>query len=247
MKKLNAVLATEKGIKTRIYAEFTEIHKASMKSDLFEGFHKTYQPREEDDPNAALPPQSKRVQLVAVDLIRQVGTKLTELFDISATRDWTNCKAKADLVVDGKVLIEQVPATHLLFLDKQMSDLLKFLTEMVELDPSVDWKLDDAIGYYKADPVATHRTEKKQRAIVLYAATPEHPAQTQLITEDQIVGHWQTIRYSGAIARTTKQRLLDRTRKLAAAVKEALERANMVEVEEKKVGDAVFGYLFEGV
>ena len=42
MAKLNQVLAIEKGIKTRVYAEFTELHQATQKPALMNGFHKAY-------------------------------------------------------------------------------------------------------------------------------------------------------------------------------------------------------------
>ena len=48
MPKLNQILAIEKGIKTRVYADFTELHQATQKPALMNGFHKAYQPRDED-------------------------------------------------------------------------------------------------------------------------------------------------------------------------------------------------------
>ena len=40
MAKLNQILAIEKGIKTRVYGEFTELHNATQKPALMNGFHK---------------------------------------------------------------------------------------------------------------------------------------------------------------------------------------------------------------
>ncbi len=47
MARLNQIIAIEKGIKSRAYAELTELHKAAQKPDLFHGFVKTYQKRDE--------------------------------------------------------------------------------------------------------------------------------------------------------------------------------------------------------
>ena len=80
--------------------------------------------------------------------------------------------------------------------------------------------------------------------ITLYEATEEHPAQTQLITEDVIAGQWLTIKYSGAIAPPRKKQLLARIEKLSNAVKFAREQANAIEATEKKLGREVFDYLF---
>lgn len=41
------------------------------------------------------------------------------MFDVVATQDFANCQAKADVMVEGRVLIKDAPVTHLLFLEKQ--------------------------------------------------------------------------------------------------------------------------------
>lgn len=242
MAKLNQILAIEKGIKTRVYAEFTELHQATQKSALMNGFHKSYQPRKEED--ETYPPESQKVQYNASEVLERVATALAELFDITATKDWANCTARADVIVDGRALIKDVPATFLLFLEKQLQDLHTFVGKMTELDPGSDWAIDQGTGLYKTDTIATQRTKKVQRPITLYEATKEHPAQTQLITEDQIAGTWMTIKYSGAIPAPRKKQLLSRIEKLSNAVKFAREQANAAEATDKKLGKEVFDFLF---
>jgi hypothetical protein len=147
-------------------------------------------------------------------------------------------------VLDGHVLLKDVPATYLLFLEKQLSDLHTFIGKMSELDPGADWNADPGTGLYKTDSISTQRTKKVQRPITLYEATKEHPAQTQLITEDVIAGQWLTIKYSGAIAPPRKKQLLARIEKLSNAVKFAREQANAAEAQDKKLGKDVFDFLF---
>ena len=242
MAKLNQILAIEKGIKTRLYGEFTELHQATQKPGLMNGFHKSYQPRDED--GETYPAESQKVQHNSTEVLDRVAHGLAELFDITATKDWTNCTARADVQVDGRVLLKDVPATYLLFLEKQLSDLHTFLAKMSELDPGSDWNADPGTGLFKTDPMTTQRTKKVQRPITLYEATKEHPAQTQLVTEDVIAGQWLTIKYSGAIAPPRKKQLLNRIEKLSNAVKYAREQANAIEATEKKLGREVFDYLF---
>ena len=50
-----------------------------------------------------------------------VGSEV-EALNIEAERDWANCDAKADIEVDGAVLIAQAPSTFLLHLEKRLSD-----------------------------------------------------------------------------------------------------------------------------
>lgn len=243
MAKLNQILAIEKGIKTRVYAEFTELHQSTQKASLMNGFHKSYQPRDED--GETYPAESQKVQHQAADVLERVAKGLTELFDITATKDWANCTARANVVVDGATLLSDVPATYLLFLEKQLADLHTFVAKMAELDAGSDWNVDPSTGLYKTDPMSTQRTKKVQKPITLYEATKEHPAQTQLITEDVIAGSWLTIKYSGAIAAPRKKVLLARIEKLTNAVKFAREQANASEAPDKKLGQDVFAYLFK--
>lgn len=243
MPKLNQILAVEKGVKTRVYAEFTELHNATQKPALMNGFTKTYQPRDED--GETYPPESQKVQHEHQAVFERVATGLTELFDITATKDWANCTAKADVVIDGRVLVKDAPATYLLFLEKQLGDLITFVQKMAELDPASDWNIDPSTGLFKTEPTATQRTKKVQRAIVLYDATEHHPAQTQLITEDVVVGQWVTTKLSGALPAPRKKALLAKIEKLIHAVKYAREQANGLEVTDQKVGAAVLGYLLQ--
>jgi hypothetical protein len=244
MAKLNQILAIEKGIKTRVYAEFTELHQATQKPALMNGFHKSYQPRDED--GETYPPENQKVQHNYKDVLERVGKSLTELFDITATKDWANCTARADVIIDGKPLLREVPATYLLFLEKQLGDLHTFIAKMAELDPGSDWNVDPGTGLFKTEPSMTQRTKKVQRPIVLYDATEHHPAQTQLITEDVIAGTWVTVKHSGGIPAPRKKQLLARIETLSNAVKFAREQANAAEAADKKLGREVFDYLFGG-
>ncbi len=80
---------------------------------------------------------------------------------------------------------------------------------------------------------------------MLYDATPEHPAQTQIITRDVLAGYWSQVRHSGAMPKPEKDALAERVEKLLQAVKQAREAANgMDEASAPSVGEAVFDYLF---
>jgi len=242
MAKLNQIIAIEKGIKSSAYGALTELNKAAQKPDLFNGFSKTYRKKDED--GEELPPEGKRVQYTSGEVLRAAERALTDLVDVTARKDWTNCVAKADVVVDGKTLIASAPVSFLLFMEKQLTDLRTLVGNLPVLDVAEDWKSDPNSGLYRTEPTETHRTRKMQKPIVLYAATPEHPAQTQLITEDVIAGWWVLTRQSGAMPKPEKQKLQDRIDKLIQAIKQAREAANMFdETDAPAIGAPVFGYL----
>lgn len=244
MAKLNQIIAIEKGIKSRVYGEITLLHKAIQKPELFNGFNKEYQSKDED--GERLPGEKKRVQYVARDVLRTVERLSTEIMGVTARKDWTNCVAKAPVVVDGEEIIPAAPVSYLLFLEKQLTDFHTIVVEMPTLDEGEAWVKDENTGLYRTDATSTHRTKKVAKPIVLYPATAEHPAQTQMVTEDVIAGFWQQTKQSGAMPKPEKQALLSRTEKLLRAVKEAREAANVNdEVTTPDAGAAIFGYLLE--
>lgn len=244
MARLNQIIAVEKGIKSRVYAAISEMHKALQKPELFKGFVRVYQKRDEDGED--LPPERKRVQFVVTDVLTATERLLSELMNVTARKDWTNCSAMADIVVDGQVLIPAVPVTYLLFLEKQLTDIRTFVGQLPILDEGEDWTFDGNSGLHRTAATQTTRSRKVQRPLVLYPATPEHPAQTQIVSEDVLAGVWNQTKQSGAFPKTAKEGMAGRVEKLLQAVKQAREEANGVEERgSPDVGTVLFKYLRE--
>ncbi|WP_019009145.1 hypothetical protein [Deinococcus aquatilis] len=243
MPKLNQIIAVEKSVKSRAFQELTEAHHALQKPALLSGISRTYRPKDEE--GETLPPESTRVQAKAEEIIRQTAQIMGNLFDVTATKDWANNEAKADVVIGERVLLRQVPVTYLLFLEKQLTDLHTFIRKLPVLDASESWTFDPSTDTYATDPVQTVRTKKIPRNHVKAEATDKHPAQVEVYYEDVTVGYWRTLKFSGALPAVRVNDLLTRVQKLQQAVKFAREEANSVEVTDRKVGEQVFAYLLE--
>lgn len=241
MSKLNQVIAVESGVKTRVNGLMSEVYKAVQHPALFEGFNKKYQPLAED--GEKFPDERKNVQMSAPDVIKQATTALTELFDVTATKDFGNCGAKSDVVVDGVPLLKDVPVTYLLFLEKQLTDLHTLVSKMPVLDSAENWTFDANSSLYRTEATQTVRTKKVQKALVLYPATDKHPAQCKDITEDQTVGNWEQTKFSGAYPAPTKYALVAKIEKLQKAVKYAREEANTTPATDQNIGSVVFNWL----
>lgn len=224
MAKLNQIIAVEKGIKSASYAAVSDAHKLIQKPELFNGMRRVYQPL--DDQGERLPEEGKRVQYLVPDTLKLVEQRLSELMNIVARKDWANCAAFADITVDDNIIAHDVPVTYLLFLEKQLIDMQTFIAALPVLDDGESWTFDPNSGMYRSAEVKTHRTQKIAEPIVLYPATPEHPAQTQLITKDVLAGHWSQTKFSGAMPKPEKNGMLARVAKLLQAVKMAREAAN---------------------
>lgn len=242
MAKLNQIVAIESGVKTKTDREVSEVYKAVQHPTLFEGFGKQYRSLDED--GEKFPAESKNVQMTAQQVLGTTAKALTELFDVTAAKDFANCEAKADVEVDGTKLLAGVPVPYLLFLEKRLTDLHTLVGKIPVLDSAESWEHDQNANLFRTRPTETVKTKKVQKALVLYPATDKHPAQTQLITEDVTVGFWQTTKMSGAIAAPAKDRLLTRIEKLQRAVKFAREEANQADAPPRSVGEKIFSWLF---
>jgi hypothetical protein len=242
MARLNQIIAVEKGVKSQTFQELTEAHHLLQKPAQLAGITRTYRPKDEE--GEQLPPESTRVQVKSEEVIRVTTEALTKLFDVTATKDWTNCHARADVVVDGTVLLAQVPATYLLFLEKQLVDIHTFVKKLPVLDAAETWTYDSSADSWATEPVQTLRTKKVPRNHVKAEATDKHPAQVEVYYEDVTVGYWRTVKFSGALQARRINEILGRIERLQEAVKFAREEANNTEAEEHKVGDTVFQYLF---
>jgi hypothetical protein len=240
--KLNQVIAIEKGTKSRALQELTEAHQTLQKPALLAGIARTYRPKDEE--GEQFPPESTRVQIKAEDIVRKTTDELTKLFDVVATKDWANCTAKADIIVNGVTLLTQVPATYLLFLEKQLVDLHTFIKKLPILDASELWTFDPSADSWATEPIQTTKTKKIPRNHVKAEATEKHPAQVEVYYEDVLVGNWRTIKFSGSLPAQRVNELLSRVELLQEAVKFAREEANSLEVSEQKVGAKILTYLF---
>jgi len=162
-----------------------------------------------------------------------------------------NMTARGDVVLDnGAVLLQAVPATALLELEKRAGEIRELLMAIPTLDPAKGFRLDPARGrgIFQAREVTKTRTQKLQEPIVLFPATPEHPAQTQLVSIDRPTGQIQEQEWSGLITPADKGVLLERAEELQRALKAALHRANSVQMPEALpvCGRRIFDFVFEG-
>lgn len=241
MARLNQIIAIEKGIKSKSVQELTGIQQTLQKPALFSGIARTYRPKDEE--GEQLPPESNRVQVKAEEVLRQTVEVLTKLFDVTATKDWVNCHARADVVVDGQTVLTQVPVSYLLFLEKQLVDLQAFIKKLPVLDSSETWTFDNSADCWATEAIQTLKTKKIPRNHVKAEATDKHPAQVEVYYEDVTVGYWRTVKFSGAMPATRIKELLERIEKLSQAVKFAREEANNTEAEQQHIAARMFQYL----
>lgn len=243
--QLSAIVAAEGGAKERRNTRLNGVAARVTARELLDGQDRTYRPKELE--GETLPGQRINVRYTAKQALEAVRAEDERWYDLVATKDWGNADptARADVVVDGEILIEAAPVTFLLTLSKRIAEVRRFVTNIPRLDPAEKWNLDPATGVWRSDPVESVREVKNTVPLVLYAATDKHPAQTTTVQVSGTAGTWTVTKFSGAISEEGAAKLVERLDVLATAVQTAKEKANSAQVEQVNVGEDIFNFLFE--
>lgn len=248
-KKLHEVLATEKMVQETAHKVWNEaITTFTKKGDHLRGYHKTLKMIDEERQEEAAGVEEHK------EIVTTVGRKLNYLrnatvryLDLLGQKELTNQVARADLVVDGEILIEAAPATLLLGLESRLKHLRAVVEAVPTLDPGVDWVEDSSQGegiYKTSRPEATQKQEKVLRTQIVIQPTTEHPGQYEKWSENKVVGNYFTTRWSGCVTPAKKSEWLGKIDKLLRATVKARQRANEAVVEKVDVGSKLFDFVF---
>ncbi|MCA9676255.1 MAG: hypothetical protein H6708_17680 [Kofleriaceae bacterium] len=219
----------------------------------FQGLRRTFKPFAVDEAKGEvagerLEAETQLARTVAEELDKTLALT-ADAFDVSYLIDEGNTVARADLVVGGKVIAEQLPATFLLQLEKRLREVRLLFKDIPTFDPVRNWVPDataDKPNVLRADPVVTVRKQRTRKYNVMYEATKEHPAQIDIVEIDEPVGEIRAYDWTGMISPGKKAALLLRTDELIEAVKTARARANSVQVDpDKKIAKRIFDHLME--
>lgn len=184
--------------------------------------------------------------LVQVPDIKEVESTVQEHLDFAAihlARYWraifqkeeANQRAKADIIVDGKVLVKDVPSIVLLSMEKKLLSIIAMYNELPTLDATKTWEPDTT--YAKPGVFRTVNPAERQHAVVkkewieASPATQHHKAQIVENETVEVIGKYTQYDYSGAITSLDKAEKLERLQKVSRAVKMARQRANATTVD----------------
>lgn len=236
---LHQVVALEDSKKKKRDETLTLAYKIVQSVGLFAGLHRSYASK--DDEGEQLPSESQKVQQAVPDIVEATLPAVEDYWTLIRTRDDANCKAVADVIIGSATLLK-VPLSHLLFLEKQITDIITFINHWPTLDPAEKWTKEGDM--YVSDPKETTRTKKVPKAFVKAEATERHPAQVETFHEDILVGYWKTIKLSGAVSIVDKQAALERAQKVKDAIIKARQLANTIEVQPNTDDVQLLNYIF---
>jgi len=249
--KLHELLAVESDLK----GEFDKINQEALvtfskKTDHFRGHVRSLEMRDEDrkfEEEAAF--EKKDVATTVRKKLKYASKAAIKYFDAVLQKEATNQNAKADLLVDGVVLAEELPATFLLALESRLKAVRSYYEAVPTHDPSTSWIPDagQGEGIFKAEvDDIRDKAEKKNEYITIAEATEHHAAQVAKEVNTVVVGKFTTKKWSGMISPAEKSELLERVDTLLRAVKKARQRANQEPVVKQKVGAKLFKFILDG-
>lgn len=250
--RLHEILAVEHEKKASAdRARSTSIETFRSKQAHFSGIRRTFKPFAVDEAlgevaGERVEAETRLVKTVAEELGRTLDA-LSGALNMAYQIDETNTRARADIIVDGVTLAGDVPATFLLQLERRLGEVRALLKEAPTFDPVRTWEPDpeaERENVLRAASVATIRKQRTRRYNVMVEATPEHPAQVDIVEVDEPVGEIRAYEWTGMVSPAKKAALLRQLETLLAAIKSARSRANMAEVDTSRdIAGALFTFL----
>jgi len=205
MGQLHQILAVEDGKMTTFKKVVEEgISTFSSKPELFKGLT-TEQVSEfqSDNPKYKEYPDSTEavpVSETVLGKLRYVFDAAIEYFDLVAQKDKTNQTASADLMVDGVVILSNVPAVTLLFIENKMKSVRGLIEAVKTLDPAKIWSPKPGQdNVFQAVPVSKPVKEPEEKWQIVAPATDKHPAQVQKIISHELRATKSSTELSGLI------------------------------------------------
>lgn len=250
MSKLHQIISVIKTRKADAEKALTQAyHKFQADNNILIGISKTYVPITESTESEYMPNEKKPVRTTVKEILRDVREICVAAHDLVYLQDSANCEAKAnvDCSMHNRTLaLKDIPATHLLYMEKQIQSYITVIEKMPVVDSSEKYVFDSQTNLYATEPIFSVRTKKIKKGLILAPATEKHPAQSQMIEEDVQTHKISTVKYSGAVTEETRQDMLARAKHLLAQVQSARAVANEVEVSNntKNIGGSVFDFIF---
>lgn len=248
MAKMHELLAVESSVTANFQRDLEETLKVLSRPDVFQKqvAEKVFFAEEDQKLNVS---ETKDITTTVPERLTWFSKAANSYFDVMLQKDRTNANAKADLALDdGTVLAKDLPATTLLSLESKLQEIRKVLVAAPTLPSGVVWEFNASEGLWQTkEPTITFQTKKTAKAVVLYEATKEHPAQVKEVFEDVPVAKITKNTYNGMITSAQKAEMLGRLDTLLKAVKQARQRANNVDADTSKIGAVLTKYLLGDV
>ena len=249
MAQLHELLAVETGLAETANRITKEVTKTlSTKQSLFSGMNKQHIIFDDANQHMVQAPENKEIQSTVAEQLDFLAGNLIAYWDVSLQKEEANQRANADIIVDGITIASNIPSIVLLSMEKKLTSILAVYNGIPTLDAATAW--EPAPEYAKPNVFRTKFVTERQQSVVtkdykeVSPATEHHKAQVVQVEKTEVIGKYIITDFSGAIPSSEKADKLARLTKLIAAVKQARQRANNVEVTtDLTIGKALLDYI----
>lgn len=247
MGKLHELLAVEADRKKASERLVQESIKTFKKENLFSGAVKRTEMFDEDEQK--VPDEVLKLETTVDENLQYSLEALVKYWDTVAQKDSSNMLATSDVIVDGKTILKDVPATTLLGMEKKINELRNLYNAIPTLPPGINWVSDTthekADVYRNANDLVTFKTMKDTEYRTVAEPTKEHPAQVAQLNVTKNIGKFITTKWSGMITPYEKARRITNIERILSAIKKARQRANSAKTMDIKIGKAIMDFINE--
>lgn len=245
--KLHELLAVRTSLETQATTATASLSSTFEKKEhLFTGRVKTFTPNGEN--TIAKTEEQVTLQTSVLSELAWLKQHVSPWLDNMLHIAQGNTDAKSDIILDnGQVLATGIPTSCLLDFERIVDGFRHFALKIPTLDPAKGFTPDLSKGndVFAARPIQKIRREKRKKIYTLAPATDKHPAQVQLIDEDEPTGLIDEQEWSTMLTPAAKAEILARIEQLARAIKRARMRANSVSVDvNRMVGEGLYRFAF---
>ncbi len=248
MGKLHELIAVEPDIAGEAKRVMDEALAVFGKRERFTGQTRTVKMFDESRQNEET--VEHKVMDTTVDAkLKYIHGAIVRALDAFVQKETTNTVACADIVIDGDVLANNVPAAALLGLESRLKQIREVYESIPTLTPGIEWEWNEQIGAYsQKHPEERIKTEKSLKWQQIAPPTDKHPAQrvVEKWNADVPVGKILSEEISGMISPAQKSKLIGRIDTLIRSVKQARQRANCAEVQNVDIGKKLIDYIHAG-
>jgi len=243
--KLHAVLAVEATNKAQAEKILNEqISNFSKNDSRFDGLTRVLIPLEGE--GERMTTDNKIINYTVIENVAYVADIVCKYLNTTLTKEETNSSgaARAELMIQGESYGE-VSATSLLALENYIAKVRRFYEAIPTLDPTKDWKEDEAKsrGFKRTDAEHKYKTEKRTKHIVVHPPTEHFPAEIRESTTDVQVGKYETVYTSTKISTRDKAELLKRIDVVLESVKTTRAKANEAEAKQSELATKLFDFI----
>lgn len=248
-RNLHEIIAVEGDLKKTADNILAEAEKTLGRHELFHGMTRVFtslQEKEDGSTDPVEPPETKTVATTVTDKLDYVWNTVSKYLDVFLTKEKGNQSAKGDVVIDGTVLLKDVPVGALVGLEGKLKSYRRVLEAIPTTDVTKTWEKSKDLNLWVTVDRPVIRTKKEKKHKVMVPDSPHHPAQVTQWDEDVPVARVTTTHFSGALSPMEKSILLNRLDILTQAVKQARSRANQEKIEQQNIMSRLFDFLKSG-